>query len=127
MDSQSGTLIISTENVTTVEDASTSQLMLLPTDDATSSLLIPGYDVAPFEHSHLVDTTIVDNSSNVNVTTTSAAVMSTSKSEYNEIRCFECDKNFPTLKAKNQHERLVHSKVHMFKFRYLGTPISDLG
>ena len=119
MDSQSGTLIISTENVTTVEDASTSQLMLLPTDDATSSLLIPGYDVAPFEHSHLVDTTIVDNSSNVNVTTTtSAAVMSTSKSEYNEIRCFECDKNFPTLKAKNQHERLVHSKVLTFEFRY---------
>lgn len=101
-DSQSGTLIIS--NVAAVEDGSTSQLMLLPTDDATNSLLIPGYDVTPFENSHLVDT--ADNSTH-NPTT---SVVPTSKSNYIETQCNECDKNFPTFKARNQHERLVHAK-----------------
>ena len=88
-----------------MEDGSTSQLMLLPTDDATNSLLIPGYDVTPFENGHLVDT--ADNSTH-NPTT---SVVPTSKSNYIETQCNECDKNFPTFKARNQHERLVHAKV----------------
>ena len=105
-DSQSGTLIISTTNVAAVEDASTSQLMLLPTDDATNSLL---YDVTPFEHHHLVDNaaaTIVDNSTT-----------STSKTDQYETRC---DKNvFPVYKAKS--EKLARdAKVRIIIVFFLG-------
>lgn len=96
LESHNGTLIISTGGggggTSNEEEAS---LLLLPSDN---SLLMPGYDVSPFDHSALADsTTVIEvNPMGENVS---------------ENQCSECQKSFPTYRAKSQHERLVHAKV----------------
>ena len=112
-----GSLMLNTSTVrhSVVEsEVGTTPLMLLPVDTGPSSLLISTYDHIPLE-SHLVDSI-----GDVQAPATLENVQEVQETEVEKVKkvkntpqlpCGECGKVFSTLKARGQHERLVHNKV----------------